>query len=1675
MPKDSLLTANFYSLHLISDSEASFNKHNLEELDQSIKQQIYPHLIEQQVPIYYAGRHTLNDLNRFVYKRAGSELYTDNFIILQNELSLTLIKIKNWARTYNLEHAESLTNFMRKLEQPSDGMVLLYGDGKKLLERITVLLHNSIIPLQERKNILINLLADNELAHCIAGCYARINSAALQLEANLEGNQQIKLWLRSFAKDTASNVAAKRPFAIPDSYQVLVCKASHSAITANLLHAHNYLLSQAKESGFPILIERDLGAIELGNKLSQFTRSAIVNAYIKELEQQVTAKNLVDYFTAKLHESFNTIMHSDNDYTDKVAIIMNKLNLIGEDSWFKENKVGLEEIFDANNELKPKDNLKITVTQRLLSRKIFTGFESKKITLSNLHQLEYYGFPEIIDLTWVWVNQERKFLLQLIKEDRLASLIPTVNRIKQDLFSHYEPNFIPTVIILIHTIFVTNTKSLLTILKHLPTSYHVYFLDNIFSEKLAVLIRENGSVHLFMQLLHDMPNKANRVLLIQNCGKEFIHKLIDEGLSEADIRCTFPGLSINYKLENYDTISKNQALSVTKVFLNRLIDNNFINFSELNFKQLPFHYLDWNNFASLNFKKTKFYQSIQHANFDNAQLEDTIFYSYLIDVSFRHVDLRKTNFRSPNNSPYKELDFTGALLSTNVFRKFLFSDMYQFTGANLKEIDFQRADIKDRLSFLDFSGANLEGCNLNQLNVVGLKLVKANLINVDLRKTKMHLLTINSETKLQGSQLEVSLVKYMYNLGFKNFDECKVYINMDFLDEGYEPLNFYRTDFKNAKFFGLSFYVHFIESDLTGSIFHSSDPMNSKFYLSLKAIKTKLDKVHFEQVNFLSDTRFKFYTLKDVSFNQVEMTANILFEFYESGHRDFSGVKAIKGPIPRKLAAYPVWNAKLPKNVFIDLFKLGLRNFRGSDLNSFYLSQVLTEKAMSAIDLKLEYAQYKPSPLGCSFKRSKRQTNQLCSVHLLLQKIQRKHQNMITLEDVELLARSSAQNFIIKDTPIFQKPLYYLQNVNEANFYWGYETDVSELYRMSIYAINSISEIDRSLIKLHFYITKSITTNENLLTEVQYLKKIGFCNVVFHYFNQQRDYSSIYLENRIISVGTGKNILFKTKFSQSLIIIKNPRFNEKISKNLLRHIARKVKEKIGQGRMIGKTHGARYDLAAMVLFFIGEALSKPETAQIKSIDELTKIQLKEMVPVLVENIGHSRGANANQIQSAINIANRCIDQAACSTEELLITDIMDSMYRMRPDLEIGNDYARKKIVEFFVNIGDFLKKNFSELKLLLAKFSDFKETPRTLTVLDSRGSLVNGSLPFPFNWYEQPLLLELIKRIESTFIELGYDLEQDNEFSEINLIETLNIICNNLTHYKQGNRLSSNEITLFLQDYGYLQEVIPLIQPLNSSDLSIENSDEYMNDRVPENVNLYFNSSQISNESHVYRKKRALNFIEQEISLRNDQAWQIADQFLAKHEQSAKFNKTKRSFYENKLTLPKQEVTTKTKPSYQPDSLKAKTKNIKKILPDLKNPDKFFPLSEKLTKNTHSSRNIPIKLIKNAPLTSNNHLLLSQFGKNLEMKSYNKKNHIYKDRLNTNTLKLTDVNFGSTVKNKPIKFVTAHCDINSSLFFINFCIKCCAKQNYVPLNKKQFSSQQKIQRKTDKFQKNLYR
>ncbi|WP_342227112.1 hypothetical protein [Rickettsiella endosymbiont of Rhagonycha lignosa] len=156
MPKDPLLTEDFFSLHRLSSSEITLALEELTQLGQTIKQKLYPHLSAAQKPIYYQGNANLIDLNKFVYQNEASSLHSDNFKFLQVELKLSVMHIRLWVITHQLEGSETLAAFAKKIEHPSDNMSLLYGDVKFLLEKVAVLLDEPLIALEDRKKIMVH-------------------------------------------------------------------------------------------------------------------------------------------------------------------------------------------------------------------------------------------------------------------------------------------------------------------------------------------------------------------------------------------------------------------------------------------------------------------------------------------------------------------------------------------------------------------------------------------------------------------------------------------------------------------------------------------------------------------------------------------------------------------------------------------------------------------------------------------------------------------------------------------------------------------------------------------------------------------------------------------------------------------------------------------------------------------------------------------------------------------------------------------------------------------------------------------------------------------------------------------------------------------------------------------------------------------------------------------------------------------------------------------------------------------------------------------------------------------------------------------------------------------------------------------------------------------------------
>ena len=1386
MSKDPLLTEKFFLLERTA-SELVFNQQSWIELNQLIKQKLYPHLLNtEQRPIYYRGEQNFEALKSFSYL-GDSSVESYDFKALQRELDITINELKSWTERHEIKGAAGLSYFRLNLKHPTDGMTIMYADGKLLLEKVTVLLDDAEIDLDYRKKIATDLLAEKGLEKCIDGCYSRLDSAALQLQENIDNKNQIKQWIRSYTKDTARKIAAQRPFAMPDSYQELICKAANCASLQNMLHANNYLLMEAKRNIFPIDIPRDSGAIELGNRLSESSKTAIVDAYIDVLEQEMTAKNLVDYLSEKLHENFQSILNRDIDYQDKAELILQKLNLLGEDSGFKGKKVGLEEILTDNGQLKEVDALKITVIERLIHRGLLNAGRWGNIDLLD-ENFQYHRFstPE---LTWFWVDDERKPLLQLIKDDRLPSLISVLN-----------------------TFFIMDMSGFLAAMKHLPVAYHLLLFHPMNIHSVVTLMKMSHSPQHFLDLLQRVPNRQHRMLFLSQCGDEFIRSMIIKGLRNVDFHNVFPGLSLLYKKEDYDEQAIQEGLSITQRLIKKLIANDFKDFSDLIFHPLPFNYLQGIDFSNLNLKGSIFRQTIDGCRFDGAALQGARM-NAINQISLKYTDLREVSFQSITTNIDSIFNLDHALLSTEVFIDLSRYYTDSFIGADLSQVNFQDLRIKDGFWALNFAKADLKNVDLSGLDLSSLNLVGTDLTNANLHHTGFARTIIDSQTTFKGSQLDLSSIYYAYHRGIRNFDACKIHLNMNLIEMEDDTIAFRQVSFKSAEFIGENLFALFKECDLMNSLFRPADNSET-LTLSIKTKVSQLNNVVFRHVKFVADSEFTDSTITAV-FDRVAMSAKVLFEFYAAGQRDFKGVHDLKGAIPTKLMPFPVLEAELNKQTFIHLYRQGLRDFRGSNLNSFYLSQVLTEQAISDIDLKLGGAKSRRSPLVCvSSPFSRRQLlNQAapCVAHLLLQKEGAVQGEKLVLSDIEAIAQSAASRYLLKETTLESKYFFNLAELNEINFYWGYRVDEETLYQAFLFTRESTLVSERASIKLRYYLFQRFNDNEILITLARNLAGIGFSDCKFNYYNAQTEFFMLQFKDGIKFPTVATPPLANKKLRTFLNVHhETAKLQSKEPlRDRLHRISAELKRKTQSGVRRAGRSGAKYEIGAAIIYLVGEAINHPDTPEPQFIDAQSKVALKKLARTVTEQRGSERGANDRLIETVLELTERCIDRGECADEESVMRESIQLMDRSRPDLMVGNEVLWNKTKVFFSNVGDYVSDRFGEVK----QFFDH--------------STYNVTIPYPFGpnslslayamrrskrklvtWYQSPILMRLIKEIEASFDCLGYDLQRDDRYSEEMLAGILYALWQVCDRHNISGHTEPEIILTLLNEDNFIQEVV---------------------------------------------------------------------------------------------------------------------------------------------------------------------------------------------------------------------------------------------------------------------------
>jgi hypothetical protein len=148
-------------------------------------------LHEGDAPIYYAGDGSDSSLDTFMRSAP-----------FFNQMSRVIDKIITWLRENPVdirdEHGNSvnpthtLHTFLNNLLSPehfSTQRPILHKDGKRYLEIIAILLPTANIDQNAKKTIMVDLLNENGLLHCAAGCFSRLQTTAMFLQ-NLSQDYQ---------------------------------------------------------------------------------------------------------------------------------------------------------------------------------------------------------------------------------------------------------------------------------------------------------------------------------------------------------------------------------------------------------------------------------------------------------------------------------------------------------------------------------------------------------------------------------------------------------------------------------------------------------------------------------------------------------------------------------------------------------------------------------------------------------------------------------------------------------------------------------------------------------------------------------------------------------------------------------------------------------------------------------------------------------------------------------------------------------------------------------------------------------------------------------------------------------------------------------------------------------------------------------------------------------------------------------------------------------------------------------------------------------------------------------------------------------------------------------------------------------------------------------------------
>ncbi len=624
--------------------------------------------------------------------------------------------IHNWITTELPQQSEIFTQRLTIFEGHlltdffSDRRDVMYSQGKKWLEFITVSLSDVRLPESFRKEQIRHLLSSNALEVCPGGCLGILSDigSTFQSYYSFSPARLKKEFIKKTFEDVAINPLLVKIFGSTyGKFTVAeIIRNQFDLPIGDEIHVINYLKNKVS-ADFPFLaVDDDFqkgydNLFECRGLLA--FRDQLVADYLTLCLSQLTANNLVDFIASKLQALFSL------KNVELTSALESQINQLGVDKAFSLHEV-LEVDEAGNSQLKQAINsLKITIAERLVESG-YLGFDTsqesrlrseespfrKRNQLANDPNFEalkefkflpdeanYRIYYNNIELSWVKEKTKdetrRRLILDVLKEEgpeKLRQLLPTLENVR--LLDH----LIQSTDDLVHCIKANQATQWLSPI--FEGNFESSLLSRIVAETYFRKEIFNTSLQDFY-FHFDRWVKTDDVIvrrLLEN-HPQFIKRALVQGVEQ---------------LSRYQSINEFKQFSLSYFsgysfidYINHLNKLGFADFTDLHFKLHPSLSLKrkLNLHEKLDATPTLF--GIEFMK--NADLKNSIFEIPLIKCSFEASNLESVEFKAALEQVYfygtylENTDFSQASLSSLFSQKF--STISQNKPGEIFPLDFQ--------------------------------------------------------------------------------------------------------------------------------------------------------------------------------------------------------------------------------------------------------------------------------------------------------------------------------------------------------------------------------------------------------------------------------------------------------------------------------------------------------------------------------------------------------------------------------------------------------------------------------------------------------------------------------------------------------------------------------------------------------------------------------------------------------------------------------------------------------------------------------------------------------------------------------------------------------------------------------------------------------------------------